>query len=118
MKENRRQLGAAYEGVAAKYLQGLGYEILAYNYRNRIGEIDLIAKDEEYLCFIEVKYRSDGSCGTGLEAVNYRKQKNIIRVAQFYLMKQGLSEWTPCRFDVVSIDGDSITLIKNAFEVE
>lgn len=118
MRENRRQIGTAYERVAAEYLEGLGYEILEYNYRNRIGEIDLIAKDEEYLCFVEVKYRSDGSCGTGLEAVNYRKQKNIIRVAQFYLMKQGLSEWTPCRFDVVSIDGEDITLVKNAFEVK
>lgn len=117
MKENKRQIGTIYEQKAAVYLQEHGYEILAYNYRNRMGEIDLIAKDEEYLCFIEVKFRADGSCGTGLEAVNYRKQQNIIRVARFYLMKHGLSEWTPCRFDVVSIDGEEITLIKNAFEV-
>lgn len=115
---NKRKVGTTYEQIAAEYLKEQGYEILECNYRNRIGEIDIIGRDGEYLCFVEVKYRSDSVYGFGAEAVNLRKQKNIIRVAQFYMMKHELSEWTPCRFDVVAIDGAEISLIQNAFEVQ
>ena len=115
--ENKRQIGTAYEQLAAAYLMEQGYEIVTLNYRIRTGEIDIIAKDGEYLCFVEVKYRSDDRAGSGLYAVDIRKQRNIIRVAQYYMMQYGLDEWTPCRFDVVSIDGEEITLIQNAFQV-
>ena len=113
---NKRSIGTEYEEVARDYLVGEGYEIVETNFRNRRGEIDIIAKDGETLCFVEVKYRKSKSCGDPLEAVNYRQQKNICQVALFYMMKKGLNEWTPCRFDVVSVCGDEITLIKNAFE--
>ena len=78
--------------------------------------IDIIAKEAEYLCFIEVKYRRDRQCGDPLEAVDYRKQKNIVQTALYYMMKNGLNEWTPCRFDVVSVCGGQVRIIKNAFE--
>ena len=55
---NKRQLGTVYEQKAAAYLQQQGYEILECNFRCRIGEIDIIAREGEYLCFVEVKYRS------------------------------------------------------------
>lgn len=115
MKINRRQIGASYEKLAAEYLTGNGYEILEYNYRNRTGEIDLVAKEGEYLCFVEVKYRKDTSMGSPLEAVNWKKQRNISKVAKYYLLTHGYSEWTPCRFDVVGITGNEIELVKNAF---
>ena len=115
--ENKRQIGTAYEQLAAAYLMEQGYEIVTLNYRIRTGEIDIIAKDGEYLCFVEVKYRANGSLGSGLQAVDVRKQRTIIRVARYYMMQHGLDEWTPCRFDVVSIDGKEITLIQNAFQV-
>lgn len=115
--KNKRKIGAAYERLAADYLQKHGYEIVTFNYRIRMGEIDIIAKEGEYLCFVEVKYRSDDRSGSGLCAVDVRKQKTIIRVAQYYMMQHDLNEWTPCRFDVVSIDGEEITLIQNAFQV-
>ena len=51
-----------------------------------------------------------------LEAVGYSKQKKIISVARHYLMKHGLDEWTPCRFDVIAVDDDEVTVLKNAFE--
>jgi putative endonuclease len=63
-----------------------------------------------------VKYRRDNGCGRALEAVGYSKQKKIISVARHYLMKHGLDEWTPCRFDVIAVDDDEVTVLKNAFE--
>lgn len=66
--------------------------------------------------FCEVKYRRDNGCGSALEAVGYSKQKRIISVARYYLMTHGLSEWTPCRFDVIAVDDDEVTVLKNAFE--
>ena len=113
---NKRSIGTEYEELAQKYLRENGYEIVETNFRNRRGEIDIIAKDTEYLCFIEVKYRRDRRCGDPLEAVDYKKQRNIIQTALYYMMKNGLNEWTPCRFDVVSVCGDQVRLIKNAFE--
>ena len=68
------------------------------------------------ICFCEVKYRRDNGCGRALEAVGYSKQKKIISVARYYLMTHGLNEWTPCRFDVIAVDDDEVTVLKNAFE--
>ena len=112
---NKRQTGAFYEKQAEEFLIQKGYQILERNYRNRNGEIDLIAKDGEYICFTEVKYRTTSKYGNPLEAVNIRKQNQIKKVAQYYLIKHGLTEWTPCRFDVVAYEGESVTHIKNAF---
>ena len=78
------------------------------------GEIDIVAKDGEYLVFCEVKYRSDAQKGSPLEAVDARKQKAIFRCALFYLTEKHLGE-VPCRFDVIGIEGTRITHIKNAF---
>lgn len=113
---NKRSIGTEYEELAQKYLVSQGYEIVETNFRNRRGEIDIIANEAEYLCFIEVKYRRDRQCGDPLEAVDYRKQKNIVQTALYYMMKNGLNEWTPCRFDVVSVCGGQVRIIKNAFE--
>lgn len=113
---NKRQLGADKEEYAANYLIQQGYHILERNYRTRFGEIDIIAKEGEYLCFIEVKFRSGKTYGTGLDAVDYRKQTKIRQVANYYLMKSCYGEWTPCRFDIVAMEGEEIILLRNAFE--
>ena len=113
---NKRSVGSIYEQLAAEQLINMGYSVLACNYRNRFGEIDIIANDGDTICFCEVKYRRDNGCGRALEAVGYSKQKKIISVARYYLMKHGLDEWTPCRFDVIAVDDDEITVLKNAFE--
>jgi putative endonuclease len=97
------------------YLKEQGYVILEKNFRCRMGEIDLIAREGSYLVFVEVKYRSNASLGDPLEAVDRRKQATIRKVASWYLMKKGLSDRVPCRFDVVGILGKEITLIRNAF---
>lgn len=112
---NKRQTGTSYEIKAEEYLINKGYKILERNFRNRSGEIDIIAKDGEYFCFVEVKYRTTNDFGSPLEAVDYRKQNQIRKVAMFYLMKNKLSEWTPCRFDVIGFEGEKMTHIENAF---
>lgn len=112
---NKREIGKKYELIAKNYLIDNNYEILENNFTCKIGEIDIIAKNDDYICFIEVKYRDAKSLAKGLYAVNKYKQNKIYKTAQVYLLSKKLSQSTACRFDVVSIDGDDITLIKNAF---
>lgn len=112
---NKRAKGNDYEKLAGDYLEKQGYQILEYNFYSRAGEIDIIAKHEGYLVFLEVKYRKDKGKGHPLEAVSVRKQQTICRCALFYMRKNGLLE-VPVRFDVVGILGDDIQLIQNAFD--
>ncbi len=113
---NNRAKGTYYEGVASEYLCSQGFRILERNYRCRMGEIDLVCKDGSCLVFVEVKYRTTQHQGGAFMAVDKKKQHRISRVAAYYLLEHGLGEWTPCRFDVVAIDGDEIALVRNAFE--
>ncbi|MEE1086088.1 MAG: YraN family protein [Schaedlerella sp.] len=113
MKQNNRKTGGRYEQAAAFYLEQSGYEIIKCNYRCKIGEIDLIAKEGGYLVFCEVKYRKDERSNP-LEAVNKKKQRTIIKCAQWYLAEHNLWD-IPCRFDVIGIAGKEIILLKNAF---
>ena len=113
---NKREVGSIFEQKAADYLIQNGYKILTRNFRCKIGEIDLIATSEGYLCFIEVKYRSNTHTGLPGEAINFRKILKINRTAEYYLLTHKLPQDTPCRFDVVIILENEISLIKNAFE--
>lgn len=113
---NRRGVGTTYEKQAGLYLMQQGYEVIEYNFRCRMGEIDIIAREGEYLVFVEVKYRANEGRGNPLEAVDWKKQRIISRVAAYYCLTHACDETIPCRFDVVSILGDEISLIKNAFE--
>lgn len=113
--ENKRQIGSKYEQKAVEYLHSSGYTILEQNYRNRCGEIDIITRKKGMLVFVEVKYRTTSIYGSPLEAVDWRKQNQIRKVARFYLMRHGLSEWTPCRFDVIAFMGEEMSHIENAF---
>ena len=115
MGQNRRNIGSQYEKLAGAYLEKQGFEILEYNVYSRAGEIDIVAKDGEYLVFVEVKYRKDTMYGNPLEAVSITKQRTISKCALSYLKKHKLMNM-PIRFDVIGICGDDITLIKNAFE--
>lgn len=115
---NKRRVGAEYEEVACNYLKELGYTIIEKNYRNRIGEIDIVAKDNDFYVFVEVKYRKNNNFGTPFEAVDYRKQNRIRNVARGYLYEKHISQYTMVRFDVVGItseNGTKIELLKNAF---
>lgn len=106
--------GISGEVDAEMYLKKKGYKILAENYKNVIGEIDLIAKDGEYIVFVEVKKRSTKEYGLPREVVTPQKQQKIRKVATYYLKEKRLYD-QPCRFDVVDILGDKITHIEDAF---
>lgn len=114
---NKRSIGAIHEQYAMQHLSEQGYDIIETNFYCRSGEIDIIARHKGYLVFIEVKYRTSNRLGEPEEAVNYRKQQRIIRSARFYLLRHGLGENIPCRFDVVVILGKDIRIIEDAFTV-
>lgn len=111
---NKRKLGTSYEVLAKKYLEQQNYAIIKMNYRCKSGEIDIIAKDEAYTVFVEVKYRTSNKYGYPRESVNYYKQKHIIAAAKYYLYTHHLYD-SSCRFDVIEICYDKITHLKNAF---
>ena len=105
------------EIIAKNFLKKKKYKIIKMNYKNIIGEIDIIAKQMNYLVFVEVKTRTSNAFGDPAEAVDENKQNKIRQVATMYLKENGLLD-TPCRFDVVAIIDDSVAEIRhieNAF---
>ncbi|MBR5123305.1 MAG: ribonuclease HII [Anaerotignum sp.] len=92
------------EALAAKQMEKMGYEILKRNYYALKGEIDIIAKKDNYIVFTEVKYRQNEEMGTPAEAVDYKKQQNIIRAAKVYMAENCLlEEGYDFRFDVAEV---------------
>ncbi|MDD5120203.1 MAG: YraN family protein [Candidatus Omnitrophica bacterium] len=114
------EFGKASEKEAAEFLRSQGYKILQINYRTRFGEIDIIARDKESICFVEVKGRHSLCLGEPSEAVSFKKQSNIAKAAVCYLKLNNLLKH-PARFDVLSIlyrnNKAEVSLIKNAFEL-
>lgn len=121
MTRDKIVLGYQGEAQAVSSLEKLGFSILETNYRTSFCEIDIIAKEDDTLCFIEVKTRSSLKKGLPKESVNYTKQKKIIQGAQFYLKAFKLNN-IRVRFDVIEIyvntekgSAPHINIIKNAF---
>lgn len=94
-------LGQRGENVAAKYLRNQGFKILIRNFRCEVGEIDIIARDDKTIVFVEVKTRADDS-PTPEDQVNDPKRHQITKAAKFYLSRYGIPQ-PPARFDVVAI---------------
>ncbi|MDO5131415.1 MAG: YraN family protein [Eubacteriales bacterium] len=113
--QNRRVCGQQGEDMAADYLTRRGVRILARNFRDRDGEIDLVGEQDGTILFIEVKYRRDDRYGSPAEAVTAGKQKSICRTALYYLHLHHCPEQQPARFDVVSISGKDVQWLRNAF---
>lgn len=98
------------EKLAANFLKSHGYEILEENYRHKRGEIDLIARKEGLLVFVEVKTKSRDKYGFPEEAVNSKKEEMIITTADQYVFE---ADWRgSIRFDIISIlgEGDNIQI--------
>ncbi len=120
MTQERLDLGKLGEEQAASWLKKEGYRVIARNYRNTFGEIDIIAQDGKCLCFIEVRTRTKDWHGHPFESISLVKQKKIIRAARGYLSEYGDDD-IDARFDVVAVvpgeaGGFTVELIKNAFE--
>lgn len=114
MKEFNRVTGAIGETQAEQYLKKNKYKILARNYKNILGEIDIVAKQKDTIIFVEVKKRETYRFGRPSEAVDEFKQHKLRKVALYYL-KQFNQMDSPCRFDVIEIVGDNLNHIENAF---
>jgi putative endonuclease len=119
MPDARQVLGAEGERAAEKFLRRRHYAIVQRNYRCRAGEVDLIALDGNVVVFVEVKTRTQPGYGNPLEAVDRRKQRQILRAAQQYLSEKRLHD-RPARFDVVGVWWENgraqCELVQNAFE--
>ncbi len=120
MTQDRLALGRQGEDAAAQYLKRNGFKILERNMNTPVGEIDLVARDKFFILFVEVKTRRGEAFGSPAEAVGPRKQRQIIRAAQWYLNDQGDQGLQP-RFDVIAITayGDDLQLehIPGAFDL-
>ena len=112
---NKRQTGTEWESQAAEYLTKHGMRIVERNFRNRQGEIDIIGYHENYLVFVEVKYRSGDKKGSALAAVTPQKQRQICKVADYYRYQHRLGDNTCIRYDVVAIQGEEVIWMRNAF---
>lgn len=112
---NKRELGGRQEEIACRFLLQQGLTILERNYRVKVGEIDIIAKEGSTICFVEVKYRASQKYGGADYAISAKKQQTIRRVAQWYITSHHLPGEQFCRFDAVLINGDKIQYIRNAW---
>lgn len=98
---NRREIGNAAENVVCAFLEKNGYEICGRNYTVRGGEIDIIARKDDVIAFVEVKLRKEDAAVTGEEAVGFSKRQHLILAAERYM--QPLSGQFNARFDVASV---------------
>ena len=120
MKSDTLPLGNSGEDCAVEFLKSEGCTILERNYRTPFGEIDIIAKDDDFIVFVEVKTRRSLRCGNPFEAVDIRKQRRISKVALDYITRRGLHD-APARFDVIAVtpqggDLPKIEIIRNGFD--
>ncbi len=123
MKNNAKEIGNRGEAIAARYIKQRGFVVSKTNYHSRFGEIDIIAENNEYLLFIEVKTRAQNSIAAPRAFVTKTKQQRIIKTARYYLMYNptGLK----IRFDVAEVIKDddngfenaTVNYIENAFGV-
>jgi len=122
MIDTRKKLGNRGEKIAGNFLRKQGYQIIEKNYHSRLGEIDIVAREDESIVFVEVKTRRSTDFGLPEEALSYDKRRRLSKLALGYLAHRRIKD-TNCRFDVVSILMDNkkvrkvkhIELIKNAF---
>jgi putative endonuclease len=113
--------GRHFEAVAAGYLEDRGLVVLARGYRCRLGEIDLICREERTLVIVEVRARGSGAVARAAESIGPAKRGRIIRATRHFLMRR--SEWAdaPIRFDVVAFDAidttePRVSWLRNAFD--
>ncbi len=118
VKEENYAKGRLGEDLAKVYLKNKGYEFIEANFENKIGEIDLIMSDGDWLVFVEVKFKSDDKLGLPEEMISRQKIWQIKRVAESYLVenKHQLKGYEKFRIDAVCILGEVISHYKNIDE--
>lgn len=119
-KDTSHTRGRLTEAFAENYLIQHGLTPIDRNVHCRQGEIDIVMRDGDTLVFIEVKYRKNNHFGSAIEAVSKAKQNKIRHCVAFFFQQANLNEYnTPCRFDVIALEGNinqpQVTWLKNAF---
>ena len=118
MTLQRQALGKLGEDLACAELERLGYAVVTRRYRTRYGELDVVARHEGMLVFVEVKTRESSDFGHPAEAVTPQKMRRLYLMATDYAMRAGIRD-APCRFDVVAVetwfDPPRITVYADAF---
>ena len=113
---NKRETGSLYEKKACELLSEQGIGIIEMNFRKKSGEIDIIARDGDYLAFVEVKFRRSDSFGGAAYAITPVKKKRIRETASAFLRERGTCGCRFFRFDAVLITGGRTEYIKNAWQ--
>jgi putative endonuclease len=109
-----KKIGDLAESKATGALKDHGYEILERNFRSRLGEIDVIAEKDGFICFVEVKYRRKSGFGTAVDAITKSKMRKILLTAKRYLYEIEKSD-ADYRIDAVVIDGDNVEILPNVY---
>ncbi|MCR3759344.1 YraN family protein [Clostridium felsineum] len=121
MHKLNKTVGNYGEDLAEKHLKNLGYTILYRNFKCYLGELDIIAKNKDFITFVEVKARWNDAFGSPCEAVNYKKKFKLYNTAKYYIWSRNLLDYN-FRFDVIEIvlnhnnDSYDLRLIENAFQ--
>ena len=113
-RTQRQASGAAGEARALAHLQQHGLVLVDRNFLCKVGEIDLIMRERHSLVFIEVRARAKGRHGSAADSITPAKQRRLLRAAQRYLQRFRVPP--ACRFDVVAIDGETLTWLKDAIQ--
>lgn len=114
----RRAIGDAKERLAERFLLKQGAQLITRNFSSHKGEIDLIVEHDGCLVFVETRYRKNQSFGGAAASVSTGKQGKIIATAHYFLQTHPQRQHSPCRFDVIAIEGEHINWIKDAFQLE
>ena len=110
---NKRSLGKQKENEVCDLIIKNGYKVIEQNYRNRYGEIDIIAENNDYIIFIEVKYRRNDKFGTGEESIDIKKCRKILMGSQQYITDKNITKGV--RYDAAVLSTNEIRYIENYF---
>ena len=111
----RLRIGKSAEDVAVGFLESHGLTILLRNYYGKVGELDIVARDERTLVIVEVRMRSNAWFGGAAASVDWRKQEKIRRAAALLIHRRKDLARLPVRFDVVAMGPNGVEWIKHAF---
>jgi putative endonuclease len=114
--DSTHEVGLAAEARAVRLLVARGYHIVERNFRCKAGELDVVARDGETLCFVEVRSRADDFHGSAESTIGRAKQRQVARIAMHYIGLRN-PDFRRSRFDVVAITGDEINLIQDAWRL-
>lgn len=113
---NTKEIGKNGEQLAAKHLESKGFTLVCCNYHSRYGEVDVIAQNQEFILFVEVKTRKSGSLFMPSEAVTLSKKQKLVKTAKMYLQEN------PCelqpRFDIIEVVYDAVSGSAQVHQIE